>query len=81
MTAALRRHLRLARYPSSGACLATPTANVVTTIGASATPTFGIFAHGSAVVPDLPAINRIFVRFVDAGGALRGETSVAVRTQ
>jgi hypothetical protein len=42
----------------------------------------GIFvAGGGAVVPDLPAINRVFVRFTDAGGALRGETSVAVRTQ
>jgi hypothetical protein len=38
-------------------------------------------AGGGAVVPDLPAINRVFVRFTDAGGALRGETSVAVRTR
>jgi hypothetical protein len=68
--------------PTSGACLATPTPNLVTTIGANATPTFGIFvAGGGAAVPDLPAINRVFVRFTDAGGALRGETSVAVRTQ
>ncbi|MBV9824645.1 MAG: hypothetical protein JO001_03040, partial [Alphaproteobacteria bacterium] len=68
--------------PSSGACLATPTPNIVTTIAAEATPTFGIFVAGQgAAVPDLPAINRVFVRFTDAGGALRGETSVAVRTQ
>jgi streptogramin lyase len=67
--------------PSTGACFTTPTPNIVTTIAANATPTFGIFAAGSAAVPDLPAINRVFVRFTDAGGALRGETSVAVRTQ
>jgi virginiamycin B lyase len=67
--------------PSTGACLASPTPNVVTTIAANAMPTFAIFAAGSAAVPDLPALNRVFVRFTDAGGALRGETSVAVRTQ
>jgi virginiamycin B lyase len=66
---------------STGACLATPTPNIVTTIAANATPTFAIFATGSAAVPDLPAINRVFVRFTDAGGALRGATSVAVRTK
>ena len=68
--------------PTSGACLATPSPNVVTTIAVEATPTFGIFVAGhGAAVPNLPAINRVFVRFTDAGGALRGETSVAVRTQ
>jgi virginiamycin B lyase len=67
--------------PSSGACLATPTPNVITNIAGNATPTFGIFVAGSATVPDLPAINRVFVRFTDSGGALRGETSVAVRTR
>ena len=68
--------------PSSGACLATPAPNLVTTIAANGTPTFGIFVAGQgAAVPNLPAINRVFVRFTDAGGALRGETSVAVRTK
>jgi hypothetical protein len=68
--------------PSSGACLGTPTPNILATIAAEGTPTFGIFVAGQgAVVPDLPAINRVFVRFTDIGGALRGETSVAVRTR
>jgi streptogramin lyase len=67
--------------PSTGACLAAPAPNVTTTIAANAMPTFGIFAAGSATVPDLPAINRVFVRFTDAGGVLRGATSVAVRTR
>jgi hypothetical protein len=67
--------------PTSGTCLAAPTANVVTTIAANATPTFGVFVTGSASVADMPGVNRVFVLFTDAGGVLRGETSVAMRTQ
>jgi hypothetical protein len=67
--------------PASGACLASPAINVTTTIAANATSTFGIFVTGSASVPDLPGVNRVFVQFTDPGGVLRGETSVAVRTQ
>jgi virginiamycin B lyase len=67
--------------PTSGNCLASPAINVTTTIVANATPTFGVFVTGSAAVPDSPGVNRVFVQFIDAGGVLRGETSVAVRTQ
>jgi hypothetical protein len=67
--------------PTSGACLAAPTPTVTTDIQPNATPTFGIFAKGSAAVADSPGVNRVFVTFTDAGGVLRGETSVAVRTQ
>jgi virginiamycin B lyase len=66
--------------PSSGACLAPPTASVTTTIAANATPTFAIFVAGSASIPDMPGVNRVFVTFTDTNGALRGETSVAVRS-
>jgi hypothetical protein len=54
---------------------------VTTDIPPNATPTFGIFVTGSAPVADMPGVNRVFVTFTDAGGVLRGETSVAVRTQ
>ena len=67
--------------PTSGACLAAPAATVTTDIPPDATPTFGIFVTGSAPVADMPGANRIFVTFTDASGTLRGETSVAVRTQ
>ena len=67
--------------PTSGSCLAAPAANVTTTIAANATPTFGIFVTGLAAVADLPGLNRVFVQFNDANGVLRGETSVAARTQ
>jgi YVTN family beta-propeller protein len=67
--------------PTSGACLAPPAPSVATDIPPNATPTFGIFVTGSAPVADMPGVNRVFVGFTDAGGVLRGETSVAVRTQ
>jgi hypothetical protein len=54
---------------------------VTTTIGASETPTFAFFVTGTGTVPFDPAVNRVFVRFKDAGGITRGSTSVAVRTQ
>jgi FtsP/CotA-like multicopper oxidase with cupredoxin domain len=67
--------------PATGACTASPAAKVTTNIGANARPTFGIFVTGNAAIPDLPAVNRVFVRFTETSGALRGETSVAVRTK
>jgi hypothetical protein len=67
--------------PASGRCLAPPAASATTTIAANATPTFGIFVTGNGTVANAPGSNRVFVTFTDAGGALRGETSVAVRTQ
>jgi len=67
--------------PQSGACLTAPTANVTADIQPNATPTFGIFVTGSAAVANSPGVNRVFVTFTDSGGTLRGETSVAVRTQ
>jgi hypothetical protein len=54
---------------------------VTVDIPPNATPTFGVFVAGSAPVADMPGVNRVFVTFTDAGGVLRGETSVAVRTR
>jgi YVTN family beta-propeller protein len=67
--------------PTSGACLANAAASASTDIQPNATPTFGIFVAGSAAVANMPGVNRVFVTFTDSGGVLRGETSVAVRTQ
>jgi len=57
------------------------TGSVTTTVNSSATPTFGIFVSSTGDVPFDPANNRIFVRFADSTGALRGATSVALRTE
>ena len=67
--------------PTTGVCLGAAATNVTTTIDANATPTFGIFVTGSGSVSFSPATNRIYVRFRDSGGVIRGATSVAVRTQ
>jgi hypothetical protein len=67
--------------PATGVCLAPLAAAVTTTINASATPTFAIIAAAGGSVGFDPAVNRIFVRFRDAGNVVRGATSVAVRTQ
>jgi hypothetical protein len=67
--------------PATGQCTSVIGPTVTTTIAANATPTFAIFVQGSGTVPFDPAHNRIFVRFKDSGGVVRGATSVAVRTQ
>jgi hypothetical protein len=67
--------------PVTGACLAPPGSSVPLQINAGDTPTFGIFVFASAAIPLDPANSRIFVIFTDAGGVVRGRTSVAVETQ
>jgi hypothetical protein len=67
--------------PVNGSCLVPPSPTVATDIPPDATPTFGVFVTGSAAVADMPGVNRVFVQFTDADGVMRGEASVAVRTQ
>ena len=69
--------------PITSACInpTTPGSSAAVTINAGDTPTFGIFVTGNGAVSFAPGTNRVFVRFTDSGGATRGSTSVAVRTQ
>jgi hypothetical protein len=67
--------------PATGACASAVGPSVVAQIDAGQTPTFAVFVAGQGVVPFDPAANRVFVRFKDQGGVVRGATSVAVRTQ
>lgn len=48
---------------------------------AGSTKTFGLFVNGTDDLEFDPAQNRVFVRFTDASGAIRGATSVALRTR
>jgi len=67
----------------AGACLdaATPVTDTTTfTSAAGGTPSFGVFVGGGGFIPDRAAENRIRVEFLDSSGAVRGQTSVAVRT-
>lgn len=67
--------------PTSGQCLAPPSATLTHTFAAGETPTFSIFAAVSKAITFNPATARIFVRFKDASGAtVRGSTSVALRS-
>jgi len=67
--------------PELGNCVTPVAPSVTTTIGAGATPTFGIFGTASGAIPFDPAGTRIFVSFTDPIGVVRGSTSVAVTTQ
>jgi len=67
--------------PELGNCITPVAPSVTTTIGAGATPTFGIFGTASGAIPFDPAGTRIFVSFTDPIGVVRGSTSVAVTTQ
>jgi hypothetical protein len=67
--------------PSSGPCLAPLSTIVTADVDSGATPTFAVFVRGQGLVLFNPATNRVNVLFKDHGGATRGATGVAVRTQ
>lgn len=64
-----------------GACIGERAPSVTVNMSANAVRTFAIFATASGDIPFVPRTNRIFARWTDSGGTVRGATSVAVRTQ
>lgn len=66
---------------TTGACLSPTSSTVTLQIDPNATPTFSVFVAATGIVPFFPETNRVFVRFKDASGVVRGSTSVAVQTQ
>jgi hypothetical protein len=69
--------------PATSVCLEPPTPSspgIVSPMAADETQTFGVFLNASGDVPFDPANARVFVRFVDSDGVVRGATSVAVTT-
>lgn len=64
--------------PSTGACMAAPAASVTLNVLPNATPTFGVFVTSTEAVPFAPATTRVFVRFLDGNGVVRGATSAAI---
>ena len=66
--------------PLTSVCLAPVSSTVSLTIATGETPTFGVFVSHSSAIEFEPATNRLVLQFEDAGGRVRGRTSVAVRT-
>ena len=64
--------------PVTGACVDPPATEVNLLVAENATPTFSVFVSTiDEVLADF-ANNRVFLEFLDAGGDVRGSTSVAV---
>ncbi len=66
--------------PSTGECLETSSEQTGLTLTANATASFMVTLNASDYIDFNPANNRVFVRFVDENGVLRGATSLSVRT-
>ena len=67
--------------PGNGACLEAPAETVESQMASNSSATFSFFVQANGSVPFDPAANRIFARFRDTTGGVRGSTSVAVTTQ
>lgn len=66
---------------ANGACLSAPTTTLDFTHDQNAVRTFTVLIRGTGQpVTNDPARNRVALEFVDAGGVVRGATSVAVTT-
>lgn len=65
-----------------GACVTgtSPSPTVTINYGAGGTESFAVFAQPTGSITNDPANNRIFIRFTDTNGIVRGATSTAVRT-
>lgn len=66
--------------PATGVCKAPPAASVTRVVNQNDTATWAAFITASAAVAADPAANRLSFQFTDAGGVIRGSTSVAVTT-
>jgi hypothetical protein len=73
--------LSICRSDAQAACLAPAGPSVSVNLGPGETASFVVFATGSGTIAADPGRNRIFVRFKDASGVVRGATSTAVRTR
>jgi hypothetical protein len=72
--------ISMCQTDGDGRCMSPVESSGSTVSSANASSTFGLFVSATGAIPFDPAANRIFVRFRDASGVLRGSTSVAIRT-
>jgi Subtilase family len=66
--------------PVTGLCLASPTQTVTISSVNGESRTFAVFANATGDIPFLPGTNRLFVRFKDSNGVVRGATNFAIST-
>ena len=66
--------------PSTGACLSPPSGFLQTAYQTNGTQTYSVFATATAPIAFAPGSARVFLRFTDSAGTVRGVTSVAVQT-
>lgn len=64
--------------PGTGQCVSDVSSSVAVDVGSGQTPTFSVFVRLNGPVPLDPGRHRVFVRFEDGAGAVRGATSVAI---
>ena len=70
-----------ATNPATGACLASPGESVQVEVAAGAMPTFSVFSSATDTIANDPAINRVFISFLDSNGIVRGGTSVGIENE
>lgn len=66
---------------TTGACVSDIGPMATLSFAAASTDSFAVFATATDTIDSDPANNRIFVRFSDSDGVVRGATSTAVRAQ
>ena len=80
--AALPANLSLCRTdPDTGACSGDIGAQTTLTYAEGEFATFAVFVEPTDTIAADPVANRIFIRFRDSAGNIRGGTTTAVRTQ
>jgi hypothetical protein len=80
-SAALPVTITLCVTSSSGACMSAPGPSVTASMDNGVGIGLAVFVSASAPIRANDAVNRIFVRFIDALGVTRGLTSVAIQSQ
>ncbi len=73
--------LSVCQTNAMGACMGTAASAVNLNYTGNSTASFAIFVQATGAIAADPAYNRIFIRFTDSGGTVRGATSTAVRAQ
>ena len=73
--------LNICQTDTTGACASEIAPDINLSFDSFSTASFAVFVEATDEIANDPANHRIFIRFTDDGGVIRGATSSAVRTQ